>query len=119
MTETVNTADAANAAPAAKIGPLDVNQIQAILRHRYPFLLVDRVLELERRKKIVALKNVTINEPFFAVHFPGAPIIPGVLFMEAMARAGAWLLRSVREVRCDKLVVQSLCIRYCYRSSSV
>ena len=105
MTDTVKTADAANAAPAAKIGPLDVNQIQAILRHRYPFLLVDRVLELERRKKIVALKNVTINEPFFAGHFPGAPIMPGVLIVEAMAQAGAVLLLTELDGRDDKLVV--------------
>ena len=105
MTDTVKTADAANAAPAGKIGPLDVNQIQAILRHRYPFLLVDRVLELERRKKIVALKNVTINEPFFAGHFPGAPIMPGVLIVEAMAQAGAVLLLTELDGRDDKLVV--------------
>ena len=105
MTDAVNTADAANSASAGKIGPLDVNQIQAILRHRYPFLLVDRVLELERRKKIVALKNVTINEPFFAGHFPGAPIMPGVLIVEAMAQAGAVLLLTELDGRDDKLVV--------------
>ena len=71
---------------------LDINQIMAILPHRYPFLLIDRIVELERKKRIVALKNVTINEPFFQGHFPGMPIMPGVLVVEAMAQAGGTLL---------------------------
>jgi 3-hydroxyacyl-[acyl-carrier-protein] dehydratase len=71
---------------------LDINQIQQILPHRYPFLLIDRVVEIERRKRIVAIKNVTINEPFFQGHFPGYPIMPGVLMVEAMAQAGGALL---------------------------
>jgi beta-hydroxyacyl-ACP dehydratase FabZ len=66
---------------------LDVNVIQGILPHRYPFLLVDRIIEISD-KKIVGLKNVTINEPFFQGHFPGHPIMPGVLIMEAMAQVG-------------------------------
>ena len=67
--------------------PLDINMIQKILPHRYPFLLVDRILE-STDKKIVGLKNVTINEPFFQGHFPGHPIMPGVLILEAMAQVG-------------------------------
>lgn len=66
---------------------LDINTIQKILPHRYPFLLVDRIIELTD-KKVVGLKNVTINEPFFQGHFPGHPIMPGVLILEAMAQVG-------------------------------
>ncbi len=64
----------------------DIQKIMGFLPHRYPFILVDRVVELESGQRIVALKNVTINEPFFQGHFPGAPIMPGVLIVEAMAR---------------------------------
>lgn len=71
---------------------MDINEIQAIIPHRYPFLLIDRVIEIEPLKRIVAIKNVTINEPFFQGHFPGAPVMPGVLIIEAMAQAGAVLL---------------------------
>lgn len=67
-------------------------EIQGLLPHRYPFLLVDRVKELEPGRRIVALKNVTINEPFFQGHFPGRPIMPGVLILEAMAQAGGVLV---------------------------
>jgi 3-hydroxyacyl-[acyl-carrier-protein] dehydratase len=70
---------------------LDIHQILAALPHRYPFLLVDRVLELEKGKRIKALKNVSINEPFFAGHFPHRPVMPGVLMLEAMAQAAALL----------------------------
>lgn len=69
----------------------DVREIMNFLPHRYPFLLVDRVLELLPGEKIVALKNVTINEPFFQGHFPGTPIMPGVLIIEAMGQAGGVL----------------------------
>lgn len=89
----------------ARGGPLDINQIQAILPHRYPFLLIDRVLEIVRKKRIVAIKNVTINEPFFAGHFPGFPIMPGVLIVEAMAQAGGAMLLTEVEDRTDKLIV--------------
>jgi len=68
--------------------PFDINKIMDILPHRYPMLLVDKVLELEPGEKITALKNVTINEPFFNGHFPGKPIMPGALLLEAMAQAG-------------------------------
>ena len=69
----------------------DIGAIMRLLPHRYPFLLVDRVLELVPGKRVVALKNVTINEPFFQGHFPGRPIMPGVLIIEAMAQAGGIL----------------------------
>jgi 3-hydroxyacyl-[acyl-carrier-protein] dehydratase len=68
-----------------------IAEIMRILPHRYPFLLVDRVIEVDPDKRIVAIKNVSINEPFFNGHFPGAPVMPGVLTIEAMAQAGAIL----------------------------
>lgn len=71
---------------------LDISRIMQALPHRYPFLLVDRILEIEASKRITAIKNVTINEPFFQGHFPGHPIMPGVLIVEAMAQAGGMLL---------------------------
>jgi 3-hydroxyacyl-[acyl-carrier-protein] dehydratase len=71
---------------------MDILEIQSLLPHRYPFLLIDRVLEMEPLKRIVAIKNVTVNEPFFQGHFPGAPVMPGVLIIEAMAQAAALLL---------------------------
>ena len=86
------------------VAPPDISRILAILPHRYPFLLIDRVLELQRKKRIVALKNVTVNEPFFTGHFPDNPIMPGVLTVEAMAQAGAVLLLTEFPDRNDKLV---------------
>ena len=70
---------------------MDIHEILKLLPHRYPFLLIDRVLELEPDKSIVALKNVTINEPFFPGHYPHHPVMPGVLMIEAMAQASALL----------------------------
>lgn len=70
---------------------LNITEIMKLLPHRYPFILVDRIIELVEGEKIIALKNVTINEPFFAGHFPGTPIMPGVLIIEAMAQAGGIL----------------------------
>ncbi len=67
---------------------LDINQVMGFLPHRYPFLMIDRILEFEADKRVVGLKNVTINEPFFQGHFPGHPIMPGVLLLEAMAQTG-------------------------------
>jgi 3-hydroxyacyl-[acyl-carrier-protein] dehydratase len=71
---------------------LEIQDIMAILPHRFPFLLIDRIIEIERKKRIVAIKNVTINEPFFAGHFPEMPVMPGVLVVEAIAQAGGLLL---------------------------
>ncbi len=71
---------------------LDTNGIQKILPHRYPFLMVDAILEMERLKRIVGVKNVSINEAYFQGHFPGKPIMPGVLMIEAMAQTGGLLL---------------------------
>lgn len=70
---------------------MDIHQILTRLPHRYPFLLVDRVLELDKNERVLALKNVTINEPFFGGHFPHRPVMPGVLILEAMAQAAALL----------------------------
>jgi 3-hydroxyacyl-[acyl-carrier-protein] dehydratase len=89
---------------AAKSG-LDIHEILKILPHRYPLLLIDRVLELQRKQHIVAIKNVTINEPFFVGHFPGLPIMPGVLIVEAIAQAGGALLLTEVEDRSDKVMV--------------
>jgi 3-hydroxyacyl-[acyl-carrier-protein] dehydratase len=99
MTESVQSA----ALPAKT--KLDINEIQQILPHRYPFLLIDRVIELERMKRIVAIKNVTANEPYFQGHFPGMPIMPGVLMIEAIAQAGGALLLTEIEDRDEKLMV--------------
>ncbi len=74
--------------------------IQALLPHRYPFLLVDRVLELDVDRRIVGIKNVTINEPFFQGHFPGRPVMPGVLILEAMAQVGCLLaFKSLKDAK--------------------
>jgi beta-hydroxyacyl-ACP dehydratase FabZ len=82
-----------------------VTEIQEILPHRYPFLLVDRILEMELGKRVVGVKNVTINEPFFAGHFPGHPIMPGVLILEAMAQVGGFLLMRSLNLQGAKKVI--------------
>lgn len=84
---------------------LDIGAILNLLPHRYPMLLLDRVVEIEPAKRIVAIKNVTINESFFNGHFPGHPIMPGVLIVEAMAQAGAALLFKEVTDRDGKLLV--------------
>lgn len=68
---------------------MDIQQIKEVIPHRYPFLLVDKVLEMEEGKRVVAIKNVTANEPFFQGHFPEYPVMPGVLIVEALAQVGA------------------------------
>jgi 3-hydroxyacyl-[acyl-carrier-protein] dehydratase len=104
----------------------DIEWIQSVLPHRYPILLVDRVLEMEPRKRIVAIKNVTINEPVFTGHFPGRPVFPGVLLIEGMAQAGGLLLlqeipdrerkllyfASIEEARFRRPVVPGDQVRY-------
>jgi UDP-3-O-[3-hydroxymyristoyl] N-acetylglucosamine deacetylase/3-hydroxyacyl-[acyl-carrier-protein] dehydratase len=83
---------------------LDAQAIQKILPHRYPFLLVDRILDLIPRERVVGIKNVTINEPFFQGHFPGHPIMPGVFLIEAMAQVGGILLLNAQDNPEEKLV---------------
>jgi len=74
---------------------IEIKEIMQILPHRYPMLLIDRVIECDDKQRIVAIKNITINEPFFEGHFPGTPIMPGVLQLEAMAQAGGILLSRI------------------------
>ncbi len=83
---------------------MDIRQILEVLPHRYPFLLVDRIVEVQGTRKIVGIKNVTINEPFFQGHFPGHPIMPGVLIVEAMAQTGGLLLLEQVPDRTNKVV---------------
>jgi 3-hydroxyacyl-[acyl-carrier-protein] dehydratase len=85
---------------------IDINEIMQLLPHRYPFLLVDRVLEFEPSKRVVGIKNVTLNEPFFVGHFPGKPIMPGVLIVEAMAQTGGILaFKSFPEMKGSVLFI--------------
>jgi 3-hydroxyacyl-[acyl-carrier-protein] dehydratase len=93
--------------PATETKTLDIVEIMAILPHRYPFLLIDRVVEIERHTRAVAIKNVTMNEPHFVGHFPDYPIMPGVLQIEAMAQTGGALLLTEfsEQERAEKLMV--------------
>src|SRR5215831_5131736 len=100
-----DTTQEAAVQPDAEHIRLDIHEILRILPHRYPFLLIDRVIDLTRKQRIVALKNVTINEPFFVGHFPGVPIMPGVLIVEAIAQAGGALLLTEVPDREQKLMV--------------
>jgi 3-hydroxyacyl-[acyl-carrier-protein] dehydratase len=96
-----------NSAPQAppRKTTLTITEIMAILPHRYPFLLIDRVIEMEPKQRIVAIKNVTINEPHFTGHFPDYPIMPGVLMVEAIAQTGGALLLTEIPDRDSKLMV--------------
>jgi 3-hydroxyacyl-[acyl-carrier-protein] dehydratase len=84
---------------------MDILDLMSILPHRYPFLLIDRVIEIDRKKRIVAIKNVTLNEPHFQGHFPNYPIMPGVLIIESIAQAGGALLLTDIPHRHSKLMV--------------
>ena len=99
VTETTETQD-----PPQKT-TMNIAEIMALLPHRYPFLLIDRVIEMERKKRIVAIKNVTFNEPHFTGHFPDYPIMPGVLMVEAIAQTGGALLMTEIPDREQKLMV--------------
>jgi len=92
MSDSPEVPASADAAPKPEKTTMDIVEIMAILPHRYPFLLIDRVVEMERKTRIVAIKNVSVNEPHFVGHFPDYPIMPGVLQVEAMAQAGGALL---------------------------
>ena len=105
MTDSPHSPAAVSDPPTPAKTTLDISEIQRILPHRYPFLLIDRVLELTRKQRIVALKNVSVNEPFFSGHFPGFPIMPGVLVVEAIAQAGGFLVLYEPENRRNKLMV--------------
>jgi len=82
---------------------MDIEQVMQYLPHRYPFLLIDKVIELELGKSITAIKNVTINEPFFPGHFPGVPVLPGVLILEAMAQAAGILSFKTKNYTPDQI----------------
>jgi 3-hydroxyacyl-[acyl-carrier-protein] dehydratase len=93
-----------DARPSDLPTPIDIEKIMQLLPHRYPFLLVDRVVQLDAGKTLSALKNVTINEPFFQGHFPGHPVMPGVLVLEALAQAcGLLVLLSAKDKKTDTL----------------
>src|ERR1700737_576111 len=98
-----DTAHPATETPAPAKTPLDIIDIFHLLPHRFPFLLIDRVIEIQRKQRIVAIKNVTINEPFFAGHFPNLPIMPGLLIVEPIAQAGGALLLTEVEARSNML----------------
>jgi UDP-3-O-[3-hydroxymyristoyl] N-acetylglucosamine deacetylase/3-hydroxyacyl-[acyl-carrier-protein] dehydratase len=97
-------AQAAVPAAPTEARVLGIEEIMQILPHRYPFLLVDRIVEMEAKTRVVGIKNVTINEPFFQGHFPGHPIMPGVLIVEAMAQVGGVLLMGTVDDPGSKVV---------------
>ena len=106
------------ATAAPELQTADIQRIMQLLPHRYPFLLVDRILEIEEGKRIVGLKNVTINEPFFQGHFPGHPIMPGVLIIESMAQVGGMLLMRTIAVSAGITPRAPALLRRCSRNAS-
>ena len=104
MSDTSTSPAAAESSPVST-QTIDIQEIMKLLPHRYPFLLIDRVIEVEPRQRIVCLKNVTFNEPHFQGHFPGYPLMPGVLMVEAIAQAGGALLLNEIPDRDSKLMV--------------
>ena len=104
-TGSVLEAPSAEKVPESRKRTMNITEIMAVLPHRYPFLLIDRVIEMEPRQRIVAIKNVTVNEPQFTGHFPDFPIMPGVMTIEAMAQAGGALLLTEIPDRDSKLMV--------------
>ena len=100
------------------LGAMDIAEIMAYLPHRYPFLLIDRVTECEVGERLVAVKNVSINEPFFNGHFPGHPVMPGVLIVEAMAQAAGILGFKTNDTRPDdnNIYLLSVSIRHGFAS---
>lgn len=105
MSETTGTTATAPDVAVEHKQTMDIVEIMSILPHRYPFLLIDRVVEVERKQRIVAIKNVSFNEPQFQGHFPDYPIMPGVLMVEAIAQAGGALLLTEIPDRDNKLMV--------------
>ena len=97
--------DSARIDKEANLSTLDIKQVLEYLPHRYPFLMIDRVLSVEAGKKVVALKNVTINEPYFVGHFPHHPVMPGVLIIEALAQAAAILTFKTENHKADENMV--------------
>jgi 3-hydroxyacyl-[acyl-carrier-protein] dehydratase len=104
-TQTEPSADSHPETAAPHPQTMDILQIMSLLPHRYPFLLIDRIVEMERKQRIVAIKNITINEPQFQGHFPDFPIMPGVLMVEAIAQAGGALLLTEIPDREQKLML--------------
>lgn len=104
MTTKDGSSDDQQERPVETAQDWDIRWILSVLPHRYPLLLVDRVLEMEPRKRVVAIKNVTFNEPVFQGHFPGQPVFPGVMMIEGMAQAGGLMLLHELEDRDSKLL---------------
>lgn len=92
---------------------LTIQEIMDFLPHRYPFLLIDRIVEFERAKRVVAIKNVTMNEPFFAGHFPGQPVMPGVLIIEALAQTGGLLMSKSWDVAPENKIILFMSVDNC------
>ena len=97
-------------APPTEIDDLDITRIMEVLPHRYPFLMIDRIVGIEAGRKAIGIKNVTINEPYFVGHFPVKPIMPGVMIIEAMAQTSAAFISCVEEFDMERRVVYFMSI---------